>query len=197
MYPPPSSQDHATSHTSMMKIEDVYPASSATPHTPATTCGTKTVQSQATVMTPASCDSGLTLKEAFLRRKRKFVQNSQQRLQQIKANLEEKKAQEVGKHKLTSNFTHSTPLSVKGASRVTSTCSSPQRRGNGEMESGRSVYDSGIGTGSDVTKKRFVTFSSPLLKQENGVGTSSQSTGVFHNSQSLFSTLYNYNNYIL
>ena len=179
MSPPPSNQDNETNQTSILKLKDVHSASIATPYSPTTIFGTKTIQSPATALTPMSGDSDLTLQQAFLRRKRRFVQNSQQRLQQIKASLEEKKAQEVNKHKPLSNFTHSTPIAAKGVSKPKSTYSSPHGR---NMESGRSVYDSGIGTGPDVAKKRVVTFSSPLLKQQNGVGTSSQHTGVFHNS---------------
>ena len=110
--------------------------------------------------------SGLSLQEAFLNRKKEFVKQSQKRLEQIKASIAEQSAQQTSSFKQTSHRTHSTPVSSKPShSRSSVSGTRPQSK----------KLDSGVGTIAEK-KQRVVTFSSPLLQNQDGTGMSSPLT---------------------
>ena len=110
--------------------------------------------------------SGLSLQEAFLNRKKEFIKQSQKRLEQIKASIAEQKAQPASGFKQTSHYAHSTPVSLKPShSKPSVSGTRPQSK----------RQDSGIGTVAEK-KQRVVTFSSPLLQNQDGTGMSSPLT---------------------
>lgn len=169
MFVPLYSGDQVTDHVSkvspnqnrvMLEDEGVFPTSNTT--LPPTVSEIKADQSQAPVVT-----TGLSLQEAFLKRKKMFAQKSKHRLEEIKINQVEKRAQENTARNLISSFSHITSLESKSTPSPNSGHRN-QSPGNKRIQPSKTVPDSRFGTGQTTAKKRVVTFSSPLLKAHDG-----------------------------
>ncbi len=98
---------------------------------------------------PAPAQSEFSLQEAFLRRKKNFVKKSQQRLEQIKATIEEQKFQQASTLKESFGRKHSrNPNSSTSFGSKSSFSGSQKQKLDSEVEK----------------KRRVVTFASPLLQ---------------------------------
>ncbi len=97
---------------------------------------------------PATAHSGLSLQEAFLRRKKNFLKKSQQRLEQIKATIEEQKAHQASTLKETFGRKHRSAV-------TSATFGSKSSFSGSQGQELDSVAEK---------RRRVVTFASPLLQ---------------------------------